>query len=301
MDGIKNGKGTDISKPQRKKNYVLNAAIGYSQLLNWAVFPLHSITNGRCTCNKECTSPGKHPRTYNGLKSATTDINIINEWFTKWPKSNIGIATGKMSGFFVLDVDVKRKDGFIISNGHETLEELTDKYGKLPDTVQQISGSKEGNHHLFKYREGIKNDVDFLPGLDIRGDGGYIVVAPSLHESGNRYFWEMSSHPLETQIAEAPKWLIDMLANPKREQRQARPSSYWTNLFNGVYEGNRNNSATSLVGHLLQKDVDAFLVMEILKLWNELRVKPPLSEKELNTILNSIAGRETARRRGVRR
>lgn len=281
-------------------NSVLNAALGYSQILNWSVFPLHSIINGRCTCNKDCTSPGKHPRTYNGLKSATTDANIIKEWFTKWPNSNIGIATGNISGFFVLDVDVKREGGFIISNGHETLEELTDKYGKLPDTVQQISGSKEGNHHLFMYHEGIRNVVDFLPGLDIRGDGGYIVASPSIHISGHNYEWELSSKPYINEIVKAPKWLLGILQSSK-ETYQKKSSSYWVDLFNYTREGNRNNAAASMTGHLLKRDIDIMLVIEFMHLWNESKVRPPLKAAELDTIINSIASKELARRQGVNR
>lgn len=102
MNNDKKSVGTAIPTPNNITSSILKAALGYSQLLNWAVFPLHSIVDGHCTCNKECTSPGKHPRTFNGLKSATTDIDVITERFNNYPESNIGIATGNISGFFVL-------------------------------------------------------------------------------------------------------------------------------------------------------------------------------------------------------
>ncbi|WP_251033636.1 bifunctional DNA primase/polymerase [Bacillus sp. ISL-75] len=129
-----------------KDSPILQAALGYSRLLKWSVFPLHSVVNGHCTCNnKECTSPGKHPRIYNGLKSATTDKATIINWFTRCPDSNIGIVTGSKNGFFVLDVDPRHK-------GHESLEQLIYRFGKLPNTVEAITGSK-GNHYLLSIRK----------------------------------------------------------------------------------------------------------------------------------------------------
>lgn len=268
---------------------IIKAALGYSQLLKWAVFPLHSIVNGHCTCRKDCASPGKHPRTHNGLKSATSDTNVIKEWFSKWPDSNIGIATGKVSGFFVLDIDPKNQ-------GHISMELLTARFGELPDTVHAITGSK-GSHYLFKYQEGIRNKTDIWPGIDIRGDGGYIVTAPSKHMSGRQYEWELSSKPYINPIAEAPKWLLDKIIKPKMPAPIVKPSSHWVEIMQGVGEGNRNNAAASLAGYLFKRYVDPSLVVEIVHLWNE-RNDPPLKINELNQILNSIAGKELARRQG---
>jgi hypothetical protein len=68
--------------------------------LGWPVFPVHSIENGVCTCRKgrNCGSPGKHPRTKKGFKAVTTDKTKIHRWWKDHPESNIGIATGKVSG-----------------------------------------------------------------------------------------------------------------------------------------------------------------------------------------------------------
>lgn len=272
------------------ENVSLKAAIAYSQRLNWAVFPLHSIAEGRCTCGKPCSSPGKHPRTANGFKGASMDIDVITKWFTMWPASNIGIATGEASGFWVLDVD---RHG---ANGFDSLEQLTDKYGKLPDTVEAITGGN-GSHLLFKYREGIGNRTDLLPGIDTRGQGGFIVVAPSNHLSGNAYQWELSSHPLDTEVAEAPQWLLNMLVKPKTATPIKKPSSYWSNIMAGVAEGGRNSAAASLTGTLLSRYVDPVLVKEIVNLWNAERNDPPLDQVELDIILNSIFGLEVERRR----
>jgi len=175
------------------------AASCYALQLRWPVLPLHTIIDGKCTCkNGNCPSPGKHPSTRNGVKDASIDPLEIRSWWQMWPNANIGIATGDVSGFFVLDVDPKHY-------GEESLTELEEKHGKLPDTVEAITGSR-GRHILFVYPNNmhISNKVDIYPGLDIRGDRGYIVVAPSVHISGRMYEWELSSRPDKIAIAEAP-------------------------------------------------------------------------------------------------
>jgi hypothetical protein len=285
MNGLKGFNGKD--------NSVLRAALEYSQSLNWAVFPVHSVVNDKCTCNKLfCSSPGKHPRTYNGLKAATTNNIVIENWFTKYPNSNIGIATGEISGIFVLDIDKKY-------NGYETLEYLMDKYGKLPNTVEVSTGGN-GTHFFFKYQTGIRNKTNLVPGIDVRGDGGYIVAPPSRHLSGKRYEWKLRSKLNAYSILRAPRWLIDMIIPTKAYSTPYRASDYWVSVMKGVKQGERNNKAASLVGYLLRKDIDPYMVVEIMKLWNETRVIPPLKDKELDSIIESIAGLERKRRRGER-
>lgn len=260
---------------------VLNhkSAIAYVKYFNWAVFPV--------------VESGKAPLTKNGFLDATRDIDQINEWWRKIPNANIGIPTGEINGFFVLDVDVQRKDGLIVENGFETLRNLSDQYGKLPDTVIQISGSGEGNHYLFKYHDSIKNNVKFLPGLDIRGAGGYIVAPPSTHESGNKYEWELSSHPSDTKIVEAPKWLIDHIQKPKQKKHyKAKPTSEYVRIMQGVDDGERNNSLVMLIGHLLARKIHFTEAFEIVHMWNESRVNPPLSADVVTKAFNNIMRKE---------
>ena len=149
----------------------------------WAVLPLHSADPGCCSCGEAgCESPGKHPRTVHGVKDATTDERTVREWWVRWPQANVGIATGRASGLVVLDVDRAR-------GGQASLELLR---AECPDlqkapTVETGGG---GIHLYFAHADGhIPNKVDFLPGLDIRGDGGYVVAPPSRHKSGRTYQW----------------------------------------------------------------------------------------------------------------
>ncbi len=157
----------------------------------WAVFP----------CDNE-----KRPMTEHGFKNATTDPEKVTEYFTRYPNANIGIATGKVSGLFLLDIDIKK--GNI---GDQSLRELEDEYGKLPHTVSEITWSG-GQHFFFKYPECGMPNVPFIrPGIEIKGDGGYAIVAPSKYkgECGEGdYCWEVSSSPEDTELAEAPEWLL---------------------------------------------------------------------------------------------
>lgn len=168
----------------------------------WAVFPVHTPKpDGSCSCHhKECSRIGKHPRISQGRNGATTDPETIERWWDVWPDANIGIATGKESGLVALDVDDGGEDSLA---GHA-----------LPDTIEQITGS--GGRHLIYARPSdefrYKTRVKFLPGLDSRADGGYIVAPPSLHASGERYDWEGSSDPTEGVAPNAPPdWFLDAI------------------------------------------------------------------------------------------
>jgi hypothetical protein len=288
-NNINKGVGLEIPTPSK----LLAGALAYATYLQWPVIPIHSITNGKCTCQApNCQNVGKHPRIRNWQEAATTDEETIREWWKKWPYSNIGVLTGERSGMFALDIDVK-------SNGKDSLDELIEKYGRLPDTVEQITGSR-GSHYLFRYIKGIKNRVGILPGVDIRGEGGYIIVSPSIHYSGNRYEWELLSRPLQVPIADPPTWLTNLILEDNVAPIERKSSDYWMTIMQGFREHDgRNNAAASLAGHLFRRYVDPLLVVEIMDLWNERNI-PPLEKTELETIIDSIAGIEAKRRKEKR-
>ncbi|MBN2195024.1 MAG: bifunctional DNA primase/polymerase [Polyangiaceae bacterium] len=74
--------------------------------VGWAVLPLHSAGDGRCTCQAEhCRSVGKHPRTRHGVADATVDPDVVAAWWRRWPDANIGVATGGDAGPVVVDID----------------------------------------------------------------------------------------------------------------------------------------------------------------------------------------------------
>lgn len=281
---------SNIPQPSR----LGRAALAYAERFGWAVLPLHSTKDGRCTCgNPGCASPGKHPITPHGVKDANKDPTVITRWWRRWPWANVGVATGAASGVFVLDVDG--------TAGRESLAELEEKHGKLPDTIEQITGSG-GRHILFKYPgQPIANKVCLAPGLDVRGDGGYIVAPPSLHVSGRRYEWEVSSRPGAVPLAEAPGWLLELL-QPVGGQGMSRTTEGWRHLVaEGVEEGKRNTTIASLAGHLLRHYIDPYVTLDLLLAWNRQRCRPPLPDEEVVTTINSVAKLEAMRRGVVRR
>jgi putative DNA primase/helicase len=164
-------------------------AAGQLVAAGYYLLPLYGVTpDGRCTCgNQDCSSAGKHPRISGGCKAASNDPEVVHHWWSTWPDANIGIATGREAGIFVLDVDEK-------SGGPASLAELEARHGPLPATLRSTTGGG-GFHLYFRYpADGrIPNSTSRVgPGLDVRGDGGYVVAPPSLHKSGRRYQWEPS-------------------------------------------------------------------------------------------------------------
>jgi len=189
---------------------LLQTALAY-RARGWPVFPCHTPTPaGGCSCQQDCGSIGKHPRTKHGLKDATTDEATIRRWWRQWPQANIAIATGAVSGLVVLDEDSYK-------GGDQSRVDLEHTHSPLPDTVQQLTGGG-GVQYLFAYPgTPVRNGVESLgTGLDIRGDGGYVVVPPSLHGSGKRYAWELSHQPDETPLAPMPPWLLALCQETTR-------------------------------------------------------------------------------------
>lgn len=260
-------------------NDLHRSALDYATRLGWSVFPL--------------VRGAKRPIPENGFLAATRDLSVIDSWWKHTPDANIGIATGATSGFWVLDLDEKRC-------GPDWLREQEHARGQLPRTVQQLTGGG-GEHVLFALPEGrrIRNRVSVAPGVDVRGDGGYIVVAPSIHPNSRGYYWDMARHPFEIPLAPAPEWLLKLVL--RRADKLPTPRAEWRRLIaDGVREGSRNDSITRLAGHLLRRGIDPDVAQELLLAWNEARCCPPLGRDEVATIIDSIARAEARRIGGAR-
>lgn len=165
----------------------VTAALAYAGQ-GWPVIPLHRIVDGACDCGRkpgaDC-SPGKHPRTDHGLSDASTDTAVIQTWGQQWAESNLAMLTGAASGIYVVDIDPKH-------GGLQSIKDLTGTDTPGPawgtDLIQRTGSG--GYHLLLRHPDKtVRNRVGMRPGLDIRGDGGYIVVAPSNHISGGVYEW----------------------------------------------------------------------------------------------------------------
>lgn len=134
-----------------------------------------------------------------GFKDATTDVELVAQWWRKAPTSNIGLATGHL--FDVLDVDFVTKDTGQRTGAHQSWPDLRDS-GQLPD-VHALAATPRGGVHVYMLPTGGGNKAGFLPGLDYRGVGGYVVAPPSRTPSGRRYLWRHRPSPTLTGAGEA--------------------------------------------------------------------------------------------------
>jgi hypothetical protein len=180
----------------------LDWATAYAKSLNWFVFPL--------------APRGKTPITPNGFKDASNDPERIRAWWTQTPQANIGVDCGR-SNLAVIDLD-----------GAHALDRwnvIVDSMG-LPFARCAVAQTGGGGNHIVYAQPSprIRNTSGKLgKGIDTRGDGGYIVLAPSIHPSGNRYEWLNEQEP-EYGLDPMPDQLADLILNtPLPPAAEAKP------------------------------------------------------------------------------
>jgi len=169
---------------------MLECALLYARRLHWPVFP--------------CAVKQKRPATPHGCLDATLDEDKIKWWWTKNPNANIAIATGKPSGAYVIDVDYDSKTGV---NGYLTIQPLF-ALGIVPPTPCQFT-PRGGCHLVFSSQAEIPcvQSTSYFSGIDLRGRGGYILVAPSTMGWRRNYMWNPRRHPLQIPLAPFPDWM----------------------------------------------------------------------------------------------
>ena len=131
----------------------------------------------------------KRPITAHGYQDATLDVAVLTEWFQQRKNANIGIVPGRarvaQKGLLVLDVDKKH-------GGFKTLTSLKKKLGSLPMTPTVKTGGG-GKHYYFEHPNfNVSRDTAgklLGPGIDVIGNGSFVVAPPSTHKSGERYVW----------------------------------------------------------------------------------------------------------------
>lgn len=175
------------------------AALWYARR-GWHVFPLRPRT--------------KEPFGALGVYNATCDVAQIDAWWSRWPRANIGLHCGG-SSILALDLDAYKDNyagGGFLSGGDE-------------ETVTNLTGSG-GTHLLYAMPAGVlyTNATGNLPpGIDVRGQGGYIVVPPSIHPNGTPYRWEIGFGPHEIDPRPLPTALAHILDQARAHQRIAGP------------------------------------------------------------------------------
>lgn len=269
----------------------------------WAVVPLwwpKFALVCACPSGKDCRSPGKHPmKTDWAAKPLRTGLDV-DLWWSRHPLCNVGIATGEASGFIVLDIDPDK-------GGWDSFNRIVKKHGKIPSTIVSVTGSG-GRHVLFRHPgkgQKIKNAIGYLPGIDIRGDGGQIVAPPSLHGSGMRYEWHRDAHPAKTRLAPMPDWLWTFLELKEQSKRNEKRKLYgfgkpgakgYGRVFDpdsipSIPDGRRNDTICSIVGRLIWENRKEDEVLKLAMRINQTRCVPPLSEREVERLVRSAVRR----------
>jgi hypothetical protein len=238
---------------------MLNAATQYAEL-GYAVFP--------------CISGDKKPLAEHGCRDATLDIERITEWWTTWPGANVAIAT---DGLVVVDVDGDRNDW--LADEPERLLELA----QAPLALTPSGG----RHYIFRAPSGNRyrgSAGRLAPHVDVRADGNYIVVAPSVLWGGKRYRWINALDVPVESLSEPPVWLLaalDALQAPPTVSRDSASG-------NPIPSGQRNSTLTRMAGYMRRGGASQAEIAACLQRANQDRCRPPLDGDEVDQIAASV-------------
>ena len=234
-----------------------------------------------------CAPGTKNPLTEHGFKDASTDPEVIAAWWEKWPNANVAIPT---AGLVVIDRD-----------GKDWLTDEPQKQFDLAAAPMSIT-PRGGTHSIFRQPPGKAYQCSvglIAPKVDVRADGGYIVV-PSSVINGVAYRW-VESNALAVQAERLPlppDWLIGELdrveARRAKEARRplAAPSS------SEILESMRNQTLTSLAGTMRRRGMSRSEIGAALVVTNRERCRPPLPEAEVSKIVDSVSRYEPQRNPG---
>jgi hypothetical protein len=193
--------------------------------------------------------------------------------------SNLGVVTGELSGLVVVDCD----------NADAVARVTLEGYRPTPTVI-----TGRGCHLYFRWPgQHVGNAVGILEGVDVRGEGGFCVVPPSVHPSGEVYRWATGLSLADLPPAECPAWLL----RASETAQKGREPSEWVAAFRSqVGNGERNQRCAELAGHLLRRRVEPAIVFELMLGWNERRCRPAMREGEVRQVVKSIYQRELRRR-----
>lgn len=246
---------------------MLDAALSYAHL-GLAVFPL--------------VEGAKNPATAKGFKNASTDEKTVRTWWTRNPNYNIGIACG--NGTMVIDLDVdEAKD----EDGTATLRKWEDDNGKLPETATAVTG-RGGLHMLYRIDGEVRCSANPKLGVDVRGDGGYIVAPPSIHPNGTQYAWERD--PRKHEIAEADgnvMAFIEFVQGKKDDE-----SNKALSVPGEIESGGRNNTLFKMACSLQSKGLSNSAILAAVMAENAEKCNPPLSNNEVRRLVESALTKE---------
>lgn len=211
---------------------------------------------------------------------ATSDISQIEKWAARFPACNWGVATGPGSGVFGLDVDGNR--------GRAALKAYQQQRLELPETLTVSTGRGKHLYFCWPEGEGIRNSAGRLAaGLDVRGDGGYLVIPPSVHNSGTKYAYAA----LDAPVANAPDWLLSLIQAQTSPQSGPSAPAAGAVASEPIGEGSRTNRLVSLAGSMHKRGMDPAAIEAALLVENAAKCSPPLPEAKVRAIARDIPKR----------
>lgn len=245
------------------ENKYLSAALHFAQDLGWAVFPVSQKT--------------KKPYTPHGCKDAKRDPQAIKAWWKRHPDASIGVATGMPSNLLVIDIDLDEDKGL---DGMRELREWEHDHKELPETVSAITG-RGGSHLYFKYdgSEKYGNRAGILDGVDVRGDGGYVIAPPSLHPNGTEYQWE--NDPDDTKMSGITDTVKEFLSIGHTSAQEA------FKLPDKIGAGKRNDTIYRLACSMQSKGASDEAILAACSSENKARCTPPLTDDEVEKLVGS--------------
>ncbi|MFD1419358.1 bifunctional DNA primase/polymerase [Lactiplantibacillus songbeiensis] len=223
-----------------------------------------------------------------GYLDATTDLQTIGGWFEHVPRLNLGMRLDT-AGLLVVDVDRHGQ-----TDGVATLRRLNQEGKRLPGDTYIERTPNDGLHYFFKLTDplSVRRRTNLYPAVDVLHD--FVMIAPS--QIDDHYYQAVDP---SNSIRPAPQWLIrDLLPSQRMNEAPERASNIhktWTGrvldeLVAGTSEGNRNSFLTSLLGKIFNTGCQSVTAYELLQYANS-QLKPPLPDKEVNTIFRSIIKR----------
>ncbi len=189
----------------------------------------------------------------------------IESWWRRWPDANVGLLTGTASHLAVIDLDGSAAVERAMALG-------------LPEHAP-CAGTARGQHVYCAADTSVRTTT-VAPGIDVRGDGAYVVAPPSVHPTGMLYEWLRP--PNDQPLPSLPPWVSHAVAQPAYD----RGIGWAARALCGVVEGHRTVTCARLTGYLLAKGLSVDVLGEILRSWNH-RNRPPLPEAE---VMRTIAG-----------
>ncbi|MDC1341283.1 bifunctional DNA primase/polymerase [Oceanospirillaceae bacterium] len=207
----------------------------------------------------------KSPHIKSWQQKATTDQAIVKKWWEKWPEANIAIPTGARSGLVAVDVDVKNG-----VDGYESLSSIEARFGE--QGTRRIETPSGGVHLIYRCNQKVKTRTGILDGIDIRGDGGYIVAQGSVI-GGSAY--QVIHDVLPEEMT------IDMVSWINDTQNTKRPCEI------GMAKGERNTHIFKLASSYRGQDLDMGSALAACKNV-ALRCIPPLEEAEVIVTVENV-------------